>query len=66
MGDYYRYGITNDIYRVFDGANTVKEARRMVKAFIEQDKKEGFNIKYHIYLLDDRGHIKNWKDRLEV
>ena len=58
--DFYKYGITNSIYKVIDGADTLKEARETVRALQAENKEE-----YHIYLLDNGGHIKTWIDRVE-
>ena len=58
MTDFYKYGIANSIYNIIDGADTVKEARQIVKAL-----KAEAGGEYHIYLLDSSGHIKTWIDR---
>jgi hypothetical protein len=60
MTNFYKYGIANGLYKIFDGADTLREAREMVRAYKAEDGRE-----YHIYLLDKDGHIKTWIDRVE-
>lgn len=57
--DFYKYGITNELHKVIDGADTLKEAKEIVSRL----KKEEPNAEFHIYLLDDDGFIKTWVDR---
>ena len=53
--DYFRYEITNGIYNTISGADTIAEARGIVKTMLEDDKAYGFNTTrndYHIFRLN--------------
>lgn len=36
-GDYFKYGIANGIYRVFDGADTLEEVKEIIKEKYEDE-----------------------------
>lgn len=53
--DYFRYEITNGVFRCFSGADTIEEARNIVKETLKDDKAIGFNTSrenYHIFRLN--------------
>lgn len=54
---YYRYEITNSIYKSIGGADSLKEARSLIKKSIQEDKDHGFKTSredYHIFMLNRR------------
>ena len=54
-GNYYKYEIANSIRKGFEAADTIKEAREIIKESIIQDREAGANTTiqdYHIYRLD--------------
>ena len=57
QGNYHRYYILNSGYRVIDGAETIGEARDIVRAYMAEDFMQGINsdcINYHIERHDER------------
>lgn len=54
--DFYKYGIANSIYTIFDGVDTIEEAREIIDKLTAQDEKNGHRSEYHIYKLDESGH----------
>lgn len=57
LSKYYRYEITNSIYKSIGGEDSLKEARAVIKRAIEEDKAHGFNSSksdFHIFALNRR------------
>lgn len=54
--DYFRYEITNGLFNTISGADTLKEAHKIVKENLRDDHEEyGFNTTrddYHIFKLN--------------
>lgn len=52
--DYFKYGIANAVYKIINGADTLKEAR-------ELERKEYQDEETHIARLDTRyGTVEKW------
>lgn len=54
--DYFRYEITNELFKTIGGADSIKEARKIVKENLRDDHETyGFNTtrdSYHIFRLN--------------